>query len=64
MSDIIKDAVTLLQTYGYKVEAPDAKTEAHKKMTKDEILAIKDPTERQRAIAANLDKFGYKFNYE
>jgi hypothetical protein len=28
-------------------------------MTKDEIMAIKDPKERQIAIAKNLKQFGY-----
>ena len=31
-------------------------------MTKEEILAIKDPSARRKAIADNLDMFGDMFN--
>lgn len=45
-----------------KVEGMTVATPPHSigapKMTKDEIYAIKDAGERQRAIAANLDLFG------
>ena len=42
-------------TTGAKVDNPP--TNAGAKMTKDQIFAIKDSTERQAAIAANIDLF-------
>ena len=42
-------------TTGAKVDNPPTNTGS--KMTKDQIFAIKDSTERQAAIAANIDLF-------
>ena len=50
MSDLIKKAADLLKAEGYKVEAPS-------KMTKTDIAKIKDPQERKKAIAKNLELF-------
>ena len=43
------------KTEGAKVDTPPTNTGS--KMTKDQIFAIKDSTERQAAIAANIDLF-------
>jgi len=47
---------TIVAEKGAKVENPPAVSSG--KMTKAEILAIKDTSARQRAIAENLDLFG------
>lgn len=49
------DFVGTTTTTGAKVDNPP--TNAGSKMTKDQIFAIKDSTERQAAIAANIDLF-------
>ena len=46
---------------GADVKNPPNKTGA-KKMTKDEIMAIKDGKERRAAIAANPELFGLKLS--
>lgn len=50
------DFVGTTTTTGAKVDTPPTNTGA--KMTKDEIINIKDASERQAAIAANPDAFG------
>lgn len=47
--------ITQTSTQGAKVDEPP--TNAGAKMTRDEIMAIKDTSERQRAIAENIDMF-------
>ena len=47
---------TTVTTQGAKVENPPHT--GNGKMTKEEILAIKDTSERQKAIAENLNLFG------
>lgn len=49
------DFVGTTTTTGAKVDTPPTNTGS--KMTKDQIFAIKDSTERQAAIAANIDLF-------
>lgn len=49
------DYVTTTQTKGTNVATPPAN--AAGKMTKEQIFAIKSPSERQAAIAANADLF-------
>lgn len=49
------DFVATTTTTGAKVDNPPTNTGS--KMTKDQIFAIKDSTERQAAIAANIDLF-------
>lgn len=49
------DYVGSTSTKGAPVDNPPANTGS--KMTKDQIFAIKDSTERQAAIAANIDLF-------
>lgn len=49
------DFVGTTTTTGAKVDNPPTSTGS--KMTKDQIFAIKDSTERQAAIAANIDLF-------
>lgn len=49
------DFVATTTTTGAKVDTPPTNTGS--KMTKDQIFAIKDSTERQAAIAANIDLF-------
>ena len=43
-------------THGAKVENPPANA-GGAKMTKDEIMAIKDTSARQKAIAENIEQF-------
>lgn len=50
MSDLINKAVELLKAEGYTVQEPQ-------KLTKEDILKIKDPAKRKKAIAENLDLF-------
>ena len=50
------DVKTTVTEKGANVEKPPVSGKA--RMTKDEILAIKDSTERQKAIAENLNLFG------
>lgn len=50
MSDLINKAVELLKAEGYKVEAPQ-------KISKAEIMKIREPSKRQNAIAENLALF-------
>lgn len=47
--------ITHTNTQGASVENPPSNSGA--KMTRDEIMAIKDTTARQKAIAENLDQF-------
>ena len=49
------DFVGTTTTTGANVDTPPTNTGS--KMTKDQIFAIKDSTERQAAIAANIDLF-------
>lgn len=49
------DFIVQTNTQGVKVETPP--TNAGAKMTRDEIMAIKDTSARQKAIAENLDQF-------
>jgi hypothetical protein len=49
------DFVGTTTTTGARVDTPPTSTDS--KMTKDQIFAIKDSTERQAAIAANIDLF-------
>ena len=49
------DFVATTTITGAKVDNPPTNTGS--KMTKDQIFAIKDSTERQAAIAANIDLF-------
>lgn len=49
------DFIVKTNTQGVKVETPP--TNAGAKMTRDEIMAIKDTSARQKAIAENLDQF-------
>ena len=53
--DVWGDFVATTTTTGAKVDNPPTNTGS--KMTKDQIFAIKDSTERQAAIAANIDLF-------
>lgn len=53
MSDLINKAVELLKAEGYKVEAPQ-------KLSKEDIMKIREPSKRQQAIADNLELFGKK----
>lgn len=50
------DVKTTVTTQGAKVETPPQTGKAT--VTKEQILAIKDSSERQRAIAENLNLFG------
>lgn len=47
--------ITQTSTQGAKVDEPPAN--AGVKMTRDEIMAIKDTSARQKAIAENIDQF-------
>lgn len=47
--------ITQTSTQGAKVEEPPMNTGA--KMNRDEIMAIKDTTARQKAIAENIEQF-------
>lgn len=49
------DFIAHTNTQGASVENPPANTGA--KMTRDEIMAIKDTSARQKAIAENIDQF-------
>lgn len=49
------DFIAHTNTQGAKVEEPPTSTGA--KMTRDEIMAIKDTSARQKAIAENIDQF-------
>lgn len=51
------DFIATTETKGAHVETPPANTSG--KMTKDEILAIKDAGERQAAMAENHELFGF-----
>lgn len=51
------DFVSTTETKGAQVETPPATAQG--KMTKDEILAIKDAGERQAAMAENHELFGF-----
>ena len=44
---------------GQKTPNPPAGNGGKTHMTKDEIMAIKDPAARQKAIAENMSEFGY-----
>lgn len=52
-----KDFIVQTSTTGANTSTPPG-NESHK-MTKEEIMKIKDATQRQKAIADNLDLFGY-----
>lgn len=52
------DFIQTTQTNGAKTATPPSSTGKTSK-TKDEIMAIKDPSERQRAIAENHELFGF-----
>ncbi len=64
------DVAKLRESYPYLFNKPDAKpgnvvssaqqpAGAPKKMTKEEIVAIKDPAKRRKAIAENHELFGF-----
>lgn len=52
------DFITSTEAQGAKTETPPANNGGKKTMTKEEILAIKDAAERQKAIAENPSVFG------
>lgn len=54
--DVWSDFVGTTTTTGAKVDTPPTNTGS--KMTKEQIINIKDATERQAAIAANPEAFG------
>lgn len=51
------DFLTTQQTSGARTQTPPASTGG--KMTKEEILKIKDSAQRQKAISENMELFGY-----
>lgn len=51
------DFIVTIDDKGAKVDTPPAS--GGKKMTKEEISKIKDPTERQQAIADNHELYGF-----
>lgn len=51
------DFITVQQTSGAQTQTPPSNTGG--KLTKEEILKIKDSTQRQKAIAENMELFGY-----
>jgi len=51
------DFITTTETHGAKTATPPTSTGG--KMTKDEIMKIKDTSERQKAIAENHEVFGF-----
>lgn len=53
-----KDFIPTQTVKGSDVANPPAKTSGAK-MSRDEIMKIKDATERQKAISENLQSFGY-----
>lgn len=55
LADKYSTFITQTSTQGAKVEEPPAN--AGPKMTRDEIMAIKDTSARQQAIAENIDQF-------
>ena len=57
VKDEWSDFIAETQTKGAKVDTPPKNGGSG--MSKDEIMAIKDPTERQRAIAENHELFGF-----
>lgn len=50
--------ITSVKTSGATTVTPPASTGTNGKKTKEEIMAIKDATERQKAIAENPEAFG------
>ncbi len=54
--DVWGDFVATTTTTGAKVDTPPTNTGS--KMTKEQIINIKDASERQAAIAANPEAFG------
>lgn len=52
------DFIQTTQTKGANTATPPTST-GKRTMTKEEIFAIKDPSERQRAIAENHEQFGF-----
>ena len=54
--DVWGDFVATTTTTGAKVDTPPTNTGS--KMTKEQIINIKDANERQAAIAANPEAFG------
>ena len=55
LADKYSTFITQTSTQGAKVEEPPAN--AGPKMTRDEIMAIKDTSARQQAIAENIEQF-------
>lgn len=53
------DFITSSETHGANTATPPTTTGGKKYATKDEIMAIKDTNERQKAIAENHELFGY-----
>jgi len=53
------DFIISTDTHGANTATPPANNGGKKYATKDEIMAIKDATERQKAIAENHELFGY-----
>lgn len=54
-----KDFIPTQTVKGSDVANPPAKTSTGAKMTREEIMSIKDATARQKAISENLQSFGY-----
>ena len=54
---LFKDAVQEALKTKYKGEPPKKGTGGKGTMTKDQIMAVKNPTERQRLIAEHMDLF-------
>lgn len=52
------DCIATTSTIGTPPVNPPSGGKSNKSMTRDEIMSIKDTSERQRAIAENLDLFG------
>lgn len=53
MRELLEKAAALLKAEGYTVQDP-------KKMTREDIIKIKDHAERQKAIAENMELFQKK----
>lgn len=53
------DFIVTTQETGVKSATPPANNGGKSTQTKEEIMAIKDTTERQKAIAANHELFGF-----
>ena len=54
------DFITTTEIQGAQTATPPANTGGGRTMTKEQIMDIKDPGDRQRAMAQNMDLFGIK----